>query len=82
MHLLEQLHVRTPFLAMSRAGILRYALRQRGIRQFFGQYIAAALRDILANKALFRAEIADLKRQRRNIWAEKLALFSDEYPHL
>jgi glycosyltransferase involved in cell wall biosynthesis len=44
--------------------------------------IAAALRDILANKALFRAEIADLKRQRRKIWTEKLALFSDEYPHL
>jgi glycosyltransferase involved in cell wall biosynthesis len=41
--------------------------------------IIAALRKILANKEKYRADIEDLKKQRRAMWAEKLEQFSDEY---
>lgn len=41
--------------------------------------IAAALQSILEDKAAYKSDIADLKRQRRAIWAEKLAQFSIKY---
>jgi glycosyltransferase involved in cell wall biosynthesis len=41
--------------------------------------IAEALKDILNNKDVFKVDIADLKRQRRAIWAEKLSQFSRQY---
>ena len=41
--------------------------------------IVAALKQILSNEEEFKSAIAKLKRERRAIWADKLARFSSEY---
>jgi glycosyltransferase involved in cell wall biosynthesis len=42
--------------------------------------IIDALRSVLSDKTGFKAAIADLKRERRAIWARKLEQFSGQYP--
>jgi glycosyltransferase involved in cell wall biosynthesis len=41
--------------------------------------IIEALRTVLSDKAGFKSAIADLKRERRAIWARKLEQFSGKY---
>jgi glycosyltransferase involved in cell wall biosynthesis len=41
--------------------------------------IVAALGEVLANKKSYKADIEDLKRQRRAIWVDKLERFSKKY---